>query len=429
MKVFVHTYGCQMNENDSEVAKQFLVDSGIEIAESEDDADVVVLNTCAVRRKSEEKVYSHIGQLRKKRKLVGVMGCVAEKERERLFARGVSFVVGTRALSRLPIAVLHAMDGKRTMFLEDTLEEIDYAKVFTRSSKHHAWITVIHGCDRFCTYCIVPYVRGRERSRRLEDVLDEVRALTRRGYIEFTFLGQNVDAYGRDLQDGTSLAKLLREASDVRGVRRLWFLTSYPTDFSLDIAHVMAESPAVAKSVHLPVQHGSDRILAAMNRRYKSEEFLDLVERIRAIVPEVSVSSDIIVGFPGETDEDFEMTVELVKRAQFERLNLAIYSPREGTVAWKKLRDDVPQWLKVRRLNYLLNLQKSINRRLNERYVGREVEVIVEAMASTGLFYGRDMRNKIVSFEANEELLGKLVVVKVERVTAGPLYGRIVEVR
>jgi len=428
MKVHIYTYGCQMNENDTEIAKQLLLNGRFEVVDSEDEADIVILNTCAVRKKSEDKVYSHIGKLRKKGKRIGIMGCVADKEKENLFRRGVSFVIGTRAIAKIPEAVSNAKDGTKQIYLDDTLDEIDYHKVETRNSKHHAWITIIYGCDRFCTYCIVPYTRGREKSRPMESVLLEVGSLVEKGYKEFTFLGQNVDAYGKDLNDGTSLAKLLIEAAKIDGVKRLWFLTSYPTDFSLEIPQAMVENPKIARSIHLPVQHGSDRILRAMNRRYTRGEYIELINTIRNIVPDASISSDIIVGFPGETDEDFEATVELVKAIKFERLNLAIYSPREGTVAWKYFKDDVPYKTKVRRMSYLLNLQKMINRELNEAYRDKKVEVIVEAQAKNGLFYGRDIRNKIISFEGSHELIGKTVIVKVNKITAGPLYGTVEEV-
>ncbi|MEN3042682.1 MAG: tRNA (N6-isopentenyl adenosine(37)-C2)-methylthiotransferase MiaB [Fervidobacterium sp.] len=428
MKVHIFTYGCQMNENDTEIVRQLLLDTGIELVENEDEADIVILNTCAVRKKSEEKVYSHIGKLKKKNKKIGIMGCVAEKEKENLFKRGVSFVVGTRALTKVPEAVQNAKNGNQLIYLEDTLEDIEYSKVHTRNSNHHAWITIIYGCDRFCTYCIVPYTRGREKSRTMEDVLKEVRALAQQGYREFTFLGQNVDAYGKDLKDGSSLAKLLLEASKIEDVKRLWFLTSYPTDFSLEIPKAMQESEKIARSIHLPVQHGSDKILKAMNRKYTAAEYIQLINDIRKIVPETSISSDIIVGFPGEDEKDFEATVNLVKELKFERLNLAIYSPREGTVAWKYFKDDVPHQVKVRRMSYLLNLQKLINRQINESYRDKKVEVIVEAKAKNGLFYGRDIRNKIVTFQASDDLIGKSVMVEIKKITAGPLYGEVKKV-
>ncbi|MCX7653405.1 MAG: tRNA (N6-isopentenyl adenosine(37)-C2)-methylthiotransferase MiaB [Fervidobacterium sp.] len=428
MKVHIFTYGCQMNENDTEIVKQLLLDTGIELVENEDEADIVILNTCAVRKKSEEKVYSHIGKLKKKNKKIGIMGCVAEKEKENLFKRGVSFVIGTRALTKVPEAIQNAKNGNRLIYLEDTLEDIEYNKIRTRNSKHHAWITIIYGCDRFCTYCIVPYTRGREKSRAMDDVLKEVRTLAQQGYKEFTFLGQNVDAYGKDLRDGSSLAKLLLQASKIENVKRLWFLTSYPTDFSIEIPKAMQESEKIARSIHLPVQHGSDKILKAMNRKYTAAEYIQLINDIRKIVPETSISSDIIVGFPGEDEKDFEATVQLVKELRFERLNLAIYSPREGTVAWKYFKDDVPHQVKVRRMSYLLNLQKMINRQINESYRDKKVEVIVEAKAKNGLFYGRDIRNKIVTFQASDDLVGRSVIVEVKKITAGPLYGEVKEV-
>lgn len=419
-----------MNENDSELMAGLLAKEGFELAASEEEADVVIINTCAVRKKAEEKFYGKLGQVlklkKRKRVIVGVAGCVAEKEREKLFEKGVDFLVGTRAITQVVELVKQAIAGEKVACFEDHLDEYTHELPKMRTSRHHAWVTVIHGCDRFCSYCIVPYVRGREKSRRMEDVLEEVRELARGGYREVTFLGQNVDAYGKDLRDGTSLARLLEEASKVEGIERLWFLTSYPTDFSDELIEVVARNPKVAKTVHLPVQSGSNRILKMMNRKYTKEYYLELLEKIRKAVPEVSITSDVIVGFPGETEEDFMETVDLVERARFERLNLAIYSPREGTLAWKLYKDDVPYEEKVRRFQFLMNLQKRINRTLNESYRGKVVRVIVEAQADNGLFYGRDMRNKIVAFDGEEWMIGRFADVVVERITAGPLYGKVI---
>ncbi len=430
MKFYIKTFGCQMNENDSELMAGLLAKEGFELAASEEEADVVIINTCAVRKKAEEKFYGKLGQVlklkKRKRVIVGVAGCVAEKEREKLFEKGVDFLVGTRAITQVVELVKQAIAGEKVACFEDHLDEYTHELPKMRTSRHHAWVTVIHGCDRFCSYCIVPYVRGREKSRRMEDVLEEVRELARGGYREVTFLGQNVDAYGKDLRDGTSLARLLEEASKVEGIERLWFLTSYPTDFSDELIEVVARNPKVAKTVHLPVQSGSNRILKMMNRKYTKEYYLELLEKIRKAVPEVSITSDVIVGFPGETEEDFMETVDLVERARFERLNLAIYSPREGTLAWKLYKDDVPYEEKVRRFQFLMNLQKRINRTLNESYRGKVVRVIVEAQADNGLFYGRDMRNKIVAFDGEEWMIGRFADVVVERITAGPLYGKVI---
>jgi tRNA-2-methylthio-N6-dimethylallyladenosine synthase len=430
MRFYIKTFGCQMNENDSETMAGLLMKEGFTPASAPEEADVVIINTCAVRRKSEEKAYSELGQMlkikRKRKLVVGVAGCVAEKEREKLLERGADFVLGTRAVLKVTEAVKRALQGEKVALFEDHLDEYTHELPRIRSSKHHAWVTIIFGCDRFCTYCIVPYTRGREKSRPMEDILEEVRELAKQGYREVTFLGQNVDAYGKDLKDGSSLAKLLEEASKIEGIERIWFLTSYPTDFSDELIEVIARNPKVAKSVHLPVQSGSNRILKLMNRSYTKEEYLALLERIRSKVPDVAISSDIIVGFPTETEEDFMETIDLVEKAQFERLNLAIYSPREGTVAWKHYKDDVPYEEKVRRMQFLMNLQKRINRKLNEHYKGKTVRVIVEAQAKNGLFYGRDIRNKIIAFEGEEWMIGRFADVKIEKITAGPLYGKVV---
>ncbi|ABR29948.1 (dimethylallyl)adenosine tRNA methylthiotransferase [Thermosipho melanesiensis] len=427
-KIHIKTYGCQMNENDSEVAKFYLEEEGYEITNNENDADIVILNTCVVRKKSEDKFYSHIGELKKQNKIIGIMGCGAEKEKEKLFKRGVKFVIGTRAIPLIPQAVERAINGKKSAIFEDKMDEIDYKKILKRNSKHHAWITIIYGCNRFCTYCIVPYTRGREKSRKMDDIINEVENLAKSGIKEVTYLGQNVDAYGKDLNDGSSLAKLLNLTKDIEEIERIWFLTSYPTDFSLDIAHEVANSSKITKNIHLPVQHGSNKILKKMNRRYTIEEYIELINDIRKIVPDASISSDIIVGFPDETEEDFEKTVELVKNIKFERLNLAIYSPREGTIAWKYFEDNVPRIIKTKRMAYILNLQKEINKQLNENYLNKTVEIIVETKAKSGLYYGRDIRNKIIAFEGDKSLIGKKVLVKVKKTTAGPLYGDIIKI-
>ncbi|KAF2958553.1 tRNA-2-methylthio-N(6)-dimethylallyladenosine synthase MiaB [Thermotoga sp. Ku-13t] len=430
MKVYIKTYGCQMNENDSEVMAGMLLREGFEIVDQIELADVVILNTCVVRQKSQDKYHSALGQLLKLKKegrikLIGVAGCGSNLEGEKLIALGVDFVIGSRSIVDIADVLRRTVAGEKPIHLEDRVSFLSAEVPRFRSVKHHAWITIIHGCNRFCTYCIVPYTRGREKSRPMSDVLKEIEKLIAEGTIEVTFLGQNVDAYGKDLKDGTSLARLIEEASKFEQIKRIWFLTSYPTDITDELIEVVAKNPKAAKSFHIPVQSGSDRILRMMNRRYTSAQFLELVEKIRSKIPDVSVSSDIIVGFPTETEEDYKQTVDLVKRAKFERLNLAVYSPRPGTVAAKYFKDDVPKNVKVKRLNELLEIQKQINAELNRSYLGRSVEIIVEGRTKDGSYYGRDIRNKIVIFTSEEELKnGEIVRVKVERTTAGPVYGR-----
>ncbi len=418
-----------MNENDTLYMMGILEEKGWKVVEEPEKADVIVVNTCAVRKKAEKKFYGLLGQYlklkKKKRVIVGVGGCLAEKDKEKILSKGVDFVFGTRAYTKINELIGRALNGERFEYFEDHLDELSWD--FPRKiSSHHAWVTIIYGCDRFCSYCIVPYTRGREKSRPMEDVLNEVRSLIHKGVREVTFLGQNVDAYGKDLNDGTSLAKLLEEASKIEGLDRIWFLTSYPTDMTDELIEVVAQNEKVAKNFHIPIQAGSDRILKLMNRRYTKRDFLELVEKIRKKVAEASISTDVIVGFPTETEEDFMETVDVLKKVEFERVNLAIYSPREGTLAYRKYEDDVPYEEKVRRFQYLLDLQKNINKKLNERYRSKVVRIIVEAKAKSGLMYGRDIRNKIIAFEGSEDMIGKYADVKVTKITAGPLYGRLI---
>ncbi len=430
MRVFFKTYGCQMNINDTEIMSGILLRNGFEIVYSLEGADIAILNTCVVRQKSQDKYHSELGQLVKLKKqgrlkIIGVAGCGSNLEAERLLDLGADFVIGSRSVSEIWNVLSRAVKGEKIVFLTDTVCSINSDLPRLRSAKHHAWVTIIHGCNRFCTYCVVPYTRGREKSRPMDDILDEIKKLIQDGVKEITFLGQNVDAYGKDLKDGTNLARLIERASEFEQIKRIWFLTSYPTEITDELIETIAKNPKAAKSFHIPIQSGSNRILRLMNRRYTKEQYVHLVKKIRDKVKDVSISSDVIVGFPTETVEDHNETVELVKTIEFERLNLAVYSPREGTVASKYFKDDVNRKEKARRLNELLELQKQINRKLNERYLNQQVEVIVEGTTKDGLYYGRDMRNKIVIFPGKNLSLGDEVIVRVIRTTAGPLHGEL----
>jgi len=433
LKFHIKTFGCQMNMNDSEAIKGILKLKGFTPVEDITEADIIIVNTCAVRKKAEDKFYGKLGEInrvkkRKKNLVVGVCGCVAEKEKEKLLENNVvDFVFGTRSIPRIDQIIDEALKGKRFVYMEDHIEELDGSFPRIRDSKHHAWVTIIYGCNKFCSYCIVPYTRGREKSRPMPDILKEVSSLASQGYIEITFLGQNVDSYGKDLKDGSSLAKLLSETEKIEGIERLWFLTSYPKDFSDELIEVIARSNKIARSIHLPVQSGSNKILKLMNRGYTKEFFVELIQKIRKAIPDVSISTDIIVGFPGESEEDFYETIELVENLRFERVNLAVYSPREGTYAAKHFIDEIAQSEKSRRLQKLLELQKRINRDINKEYLNKEVEVIVENTLekTPGFLYGRTINNKIVIFEGSRELIGQKVHIKICRTTAGPLYGEI----
>ncbi len=435
LKFYFETYGCQMNVNDSEIMKGILVQKGHEIT-SLDEADVVLVNTCAVRQKSEEKAFAFIGRLNKMKReegrkiKVGVCGCAADKEKKALLRRqGVDFVFGTRAITRIEEHALKAVSGQRFLDFSDTLNKIDYHTPALRNSTHHAWVTISYGCNKFCSYCIVPYTRGRELSRPFNDIVAECKQLAKDGYKEITLLGQNVDSYGLDVADKeVTFANLLKAVSQIDGLQRIWFLTSYPSDFSDKVIDVMAQADNFAQSIHLPVQSGSDRILKAMNRRYTRAQYLELIDKIKKGLPGISLTSDLIIGFPGETEEDFLDSVNLVKKVGYEKVNLAIYSPREGTLAEQNMKDDVPLEEKKRRLNHLLDIQKEMNRAFNESYQDKIVDVIGEAVLprKPHLIYGRTSRNKIVIFEADANQIGEWKKVKIHRVSAGPLYGEVV---
>ena len=431
MKIAFKTYGCQMNVNDTETMAGLLIEAGHEIVEKEEEADVVIVNTCAVREKAEKKLYGKLGRLkalkkRNKTLIVGVAGCVAEKEKEKLLNRDeVNFVIGTRSIAKIPEFLERAAKGEKFLEMSDYLDEINWSTPRYHTNNHHAWVTIIYGCNKFCSYCIVPYTRGREKSRPMDDILQEVRTLANKGYREITYLGQNVDSYGKDRNDGSNLAALIRKTLEIPEMDRIWYLTSYPKDFSDELIEVIASSDRVSRSIHLPIQSGSDKILKAMNRGYTKGEYLKLIEKIKTKIPDASISTDIIVGFPGETEEDYLETKELLESIRYERVNLAMYSPREGTVSAKYFKDDVSHEIKVKRLNELLELQKRINREINEAYKAKELPIIVEGTLKDGKLYGRTINNKIVIFEGPKELIGQKLSVKIGTVTAGPLYGAV----
>ncbi|MBL5981226.1 (dimethylallyl)adenosine tRNA methylthiotransferase [Petrotoga sp. 8T1HF07.NaAc.6.1] len=435
MKFYIRTFGCQMNINESEIMAGLLKEEGFEWTENPKEADIILINSCAVREKAENKMYGAIGGYGKlkdenKNLILGVGGCSAEKERENLLERfkNIDFVFGTRNVVDIGNLVKRALNGKRFADFSDKLNDVNYDIPKMPISKHHAWITIIYGCNKYCSYCIVPYTRGFEKSRPMEDIIREVESYAKKGYKEITFLGQNVDSYGKDFGDKKSkLDLLIQKAAEFDSIKRIWFLTSYPSDITDSLIQTVANEEKAANYFHLPAQSGSNKILKAMNRKYTKEEFIELVNKIKKEVVNVTISSDFITGFPSETDEDFEETVDLIKRCRFERINIAEYSPREGTIAYKYQNDDVPKHIKNKRLQYLMELQKRINLEENEKYLEQEVVIIQEGKAGkNGTYMGRTMNNKLIIFESNEELNGEFLKVKVNKITPGPLYGEVV---
>ena len=434
MKYFIHTYGCQMNIHDSEKIAGMLRELGCTECETADQADVVVFNTCCIRETAEKKIYGHIGQLKKLKrknpeKIVAVCGCMSQQEGVADIIRQkypfVDIILGTGNLHMLKDAVVQAQNRKKFVNTDFCVyNEEDFSQY--RTSYPNAWVNIYYGCNNFCTYCIVPYVRGRERSRALEDVLKEVKSLLDEGYKEITLLGQNVNSYGKDLPNNVTFATLLNEIAKLPGKFRLRFMTSHPKDLTEDIIDAIAACPNICDNVHLPVQSGSTEILRKMNRHYTREDYLALVEKIRSKIPDVGITTDIMVGFPGETEEDFCDTLDLVRKAKFSSAFCFVYSRRKGTPAYSM--EQVPDDVKQDRIERLLACQNEVTKQISKTMVGKRYEVLVEGanFRYDNTMCGRTESGRLVNFHCDDSYTGKFVTVEIERASSATLWGRIV---
>ncbi|MCD6521575.1 tRNA (N6-isopentenyl adenosine(37)-C2)-methylthiotransferase MiaB [Candidatus Calescamantes bacterium] len=429
MRFYIETYGCQMNQYDSRVVSSLLEREGWEKVDEWKEADFILVNTCAVRQHAEDRVFSRLGiwgkyKREKKPSLkIGILGCISQKEGENLIHRFpyLDLVAGTFVIPKISQLVKEALEH-RVVALEEELLEIPPPEI--EEDAVTTFISVMRGCNNFCSYCIVPYVRGRERSRSPESVIEEVKKAVSKGVKEVVLLGQNVNSYrGFSVRDGrcVDFPELLKLVNKVEGLYRIRFATSHPKDLSDELIKAVKELDKVCEHIHLPIQSGSNRILQLMNRKYTREDYLRLVEKIRKEIPEVSITTDIIVGFPGEGEKEFMETVSLVKEVEFDAAYIFKYSPRPFTSAYS-LKDDVSKEEKERRLNYLLQLQKSISKKKNDIYVGKEVEVLVEKREREGWF-GRTRNHKSVIISSSLPLLGKLVKVRIVRNRKGILEG------
>lgn len=431
-RVFVETWGCQMNELDGRRFVGLLGRDGYVEAADAESADVILLNTCSVRDKAEQKVYDRLGRLallkKQRRDLVlGVCGCVAQQEGDALLRRMpyVDFVLGTGRIEMLPTVLRRVTEeGDRPCEIGFDTDEVAYTPgAIARSVPHRAAITVIEGCNKNCTFCVVPSTRGRERNRRLDDVVSEARRLVGDGVVELELLGQTVNAF-RDPGTGEDLADLLAALSPLRGLRRLRFVTSHPRNFTPKLIRAMADSPVVCPALHLPVQSGSNRVLSRMKRQYAREDYVALVAELRAATPDIALSTDVIVGFPGETDEDFESTLSLLAEVEFANVYSFTYSPRPRTAAgrWSH---DVPPVVASQRLSSLMDLQQSIQRSLNIRFEGSVLEVLIEGEDRRGLRYaGRTPCNRVVNVESATPLAaGTFVNALIDRGLPNSLQG------
>lgn len=433
--VYIETFGCQMNKSDSEHMLGLLEEIGYNPTENIKAADLMILNTCAIREGAEEKVFSYLGAWRKfkERKpgaLIAVGGCVAQDQGQSLLRRApaVDIVFGTHNLHRLPELVLQARSqgGPVVEILQELPDDLPEVPVI-RQSKISAWVSIIYGCDYNCTYCIVPYVRGREKSRHPDQVMLEIEELAASGYKEVTLLGQNVTAYGHDLDPPIHLGYLLERCGETDGLQRVRFITGHPRDLKPEIIDAVASVPNACEYFHVPIQAGDDRTLRRMARGYRVDFYRKLVDKIRERIPDAAITTDLIVGFPGETDEEFLNTVRLVEEICFDSCNTAAYSPRPHTPSanWP---DQVPDKVKYERLRFLNTVVGEVSHRRNKRYLGKTVEVLVEGRSERNpeRLTGRTRTNKVVNFQGAEELVGQLVNVQVQAANPWALRGALV---
>ncbi|MBN1256404.1 MAG: tRNA (N6-isopentenyl adenosine(37)-C2)-methylthiotransferase MiaB [Planctomycetes bacterium] len=443
-QVHIITFGCQMNKLDSELIAQSLQEAGHNLVDSPAEADTVLYNTCSVRKQAENRVLSHIGMLAERKQsephfLIGVMGCMAQRMGKTLRSQYplIDLVIGTRQFHRIGELLEQAEEGPVVAIAEEPLAATGRLPRHLHPGGPKAWVAVMRGCNNFCSYCVVPYVRGREESRPLHEVVEEIRQIVsdqETGAVEVTLLGQSIDNYGQDLTPPLNLLQLLQVVDGIKGLKRLRFITAHPRAITPELFEVMNALPTVCEHLHMPAQSGSDKILKAMRRGYTSAQYRELLAIGRERVPGIAFASDFIVGFPGETEEDFLATLELVKAAEFQNIFAFRYSPRPGTKA-AEVEDNVPLAEKNRRLQALLQTQEEISEKRNQALVGSMAEILVEGIShkDPGRMTGRTRTNYIVTFPVplaspeRETLIGEEILVKITSATALTLLGERVE--
>lgn len=436
-KAYVRSFGCQLNVSDGEKIKGILKNAGYEFTENENDADLIILNTCAVRENAEDRVFGIVGSMKhlKERKpelIIGISGCMTAQdhiaEKIKSSYPQVSFVLGTSALSALPGLLLEALKGAR--YSEDRREYDDFsaASEQVRDSSFKASVPIMYGCNNFCTYCIVPYVRGRERSRLAEDIINEVTDLVNHGYKEIMLLGQNVNSYGNDLSDGITFPQLLRRLNEIDGDFIIRFMSSHPKDASKELLNAIFDCEKVAKHLHLPVQSGSNDVLDRMNRRYTVEKYLEIVDCLRAKDPLFSLTTDLIVGFPNESDEDFEATLALIRRVKYDNIYSFIYSKRTGTKA-AEIDDKISDEVKSLRMRRLLEVQREISTEHYKRFIGKQMRVLVdgESKKREGFLTGKSEEFIIAEFPGDSSLIGSFVEIEVTEAKNWAVIGKIID--
>lgn len=433
-KLFIETYGCQMNVADSEVVASVMQMAGYEMTENIEDADAIFVNTCSVRDNAEQKIYGRLQyfhSLRKKKKdlIVGVLGCMAERVKEKfLEEHNVNLVVGPDSYMDLPNLIGAAERGEKAINVELSTQETykDVLPLKLPGLHISGFVSIMRGCNNFCTYCIVPYTRGRERSRDVDSILNEIRDMREKGFREVTLLGQNVNSYSFE-KDGVTVnfPMLLEKVANEAPNMRIRFVTSHPKDMSDETLRVIAAHNNICKYIHLPAQSGSSKILKVMNRKYTREWYLDRIAAIRRIVPDCAISTDLFCGFHSETEEDYQETLSLMREVGYDSAYLFKYSERPGTYAAKHLEDDVPEDVKVRRLQGMIDLQNKLSEESNKRDIGKTFEVLVEGFSkrSREQLFGRTSQNKVVIFDKGDYKVGQFVNVRVTGATSATLFG------
>lgn len=439
-KYFIQTFGCQMNEHDSEMLAAMLNSMGYIPATKADDSDLIIYNTCAVRENAELKVYGNLGHLKLTKRRnpnlkIAVCGCMMQqptvvKEIKSKY-KHVDLVFGTHNLYTFP-ELLSESISRDSMLIDvwDVDGEVVEGLKSDRKFELKAFVNIMYGCNNFCTYCIVPYTRGRERSRKPEDIINEIKTLVENGTKEITLLGQNVDSYGKTLDEPITFAELLRKVNEIEGLERIRFMTSHPKDISDEVIYAIRDCDKVCEYLHLPVQCGSTKLLKKMNRHYTKEDYLNIVEKAKREVPDIAFSTDIMIGFPGETEEDVEDTIDVIEKVKYDNAFTFIYSKRTGTPA-AKMEDQIPEDIKHERFNRVLERINNISKDINNHYEGKVLEVLVEGKSKTDdtKLTGRTRQNKLVNFEVEDiekDLLGKLVNVKITEATSFSLNGKMI---
>ena len=444
LKYYIETWGCQMNEEDSEKLSGMLKRLGYTRTEEKNEAGIILYNTCCVRENAENKVFGNLGQLKKLKEknpdlIIGICGCMMQQEgmADKILKQFpyVNIIFGTHNAYKFPEYLNRVRtEGVQIKEIFNKEEEIVEGLPIDRQSDVKAFVTIMYGCNNFCTYCIVPFVRGRERSRKPEDIINEIKELVANGTKEVTLLGQNVDSYGKTLEeeDKMTFAELLRAVNEIDGLERIRFMTSHPKDISDEVIYAMRDCDKVCEFLHLPVQCGSTKLLKKMNRHYSKEDYLRIVEKAKAEVPNIAFSTDIMVGFPGETEEDVEDTLDVIRQVRYDNAFTFIYSKRTGTPA-AKMEDQIPEDIKHKRFNRVLELVNEISKENNTTHQDEVVEILVEGKSKTDdtKFTGRTRQNKLVNFsvkDPNADLIGKLVNVKItEAALSFSLNGEMVE--